>query len=241
MIEIKKPLIAVLGVVPQCQIALRMLADCYMVLKPRSTTDDFFLEIVDWVRKYDDPSVVDPNEIIRQFLRPELDEDALSWLTQQVVRPILVSVAYCERAKRNYQSRYHEVAWADTANAMFWCGMAVTANGIDLLMLKTKAEASADGAAHAISNKGKAGAAKRNQGFEPLRERTRHYALLPNKNWSSRTQAAHVIAKQLLKYCEEQVALTGVKMSPPAWRTVYEWLREIPDATFLFSSKKSNK
>lgn len=241
MIEIKKPSITVLGVIPQCQIALSMLADCYIVLKPGSTTDDFLLEIVAWVKKYDNQSVVDPNEIIRQFLRPELDEDALSWLGQQLVGPILVSVAYCKRAMLNYQLGVHEVAWADTATAMFWCGMAVTANGIDLLMLKTKTEAYVDGAAQAISNKGKAGAAKRDEGFEPLRKHARQQALLPNKSWSSRTHAAQVIAIELQKFCEEQPALAEVKMRPPAWRTVYEWLREIPDATFPFSSKKSNK
>lgn len=241
MKEIKKPRITVLGVVPQCQVALSMLADCYIVLKPGSTTDDFCLEIVDWVKKYDNQSVVDPNEIIRQFLRPELDEDALSWLAQQVVGPILVSVAYCDRAIRNYELGFHDVAWSDTANAMYWCGMAITANGIDLLLLKTKAEALAEGAAHAISNKGKTGAAKRDEGFEPLRKHARQYALLPNKIWSSRTQAAMVIAEELRKYCEEQAALAEVKMRPPTQRTVYEWLKEIPDATFLFSSKKSNK
>lgn len=241
MTEIKKARITVLDVMPQCQLALRMLADCYIKLKPGSTNRDFFLEIVDWVEKYDSPSVDNPDEIVKQFLRPELDEKVLCWLAQQVVGPILISVAYCVRARRNYQLGFHEVAWSDTANAMYWCGVARTANGIDALMLKTRTEARAEGAAQAISNKGKSGAAKRSKGFEPLRERARQCALLPNKKWSSRTQAANVITKELLKYCEEQAVLAEVKMRPPACRTVYEWLGEIPEATFLFPSKKSIK
>lgn len=233
-----KPKIAILDVIPQCAFIIRLLAECYAPIRPECAAEDCIWEIVDLIAKYDDPYVLNPHEIVKQFLRPELDENVLARLAQRSVGPILVSIAYCERAKRNYRLDFTTVAWSDTASAMYWCGVARTVNGVETFMDQAWMEGHTEGAAHAISKKGKSGAAGRDRKYKPLRELAHQYALLPDKKWPSQTRAAQLIALELQKYCEGQATASGEKMRAPTPRTVFLWLNEIPNAVSLFPKKK---
>ncbi|MCS0612588.1 hypothetical protein NX783_07510 [Massilia kyonggiensis] len=147
----KKPQAPVRDVKQMCDLAMLNLAACHAALRPGSTTKDFLREVMDMVAKYDSPSVVDPIGIIMQFLAPELRAKGVDWVAGQPFGPILVSAAYCVRARANLKSGFNELAWSNAADAMFWCGVANTSKGVGALTFKVQIEGYAEGEAQAVS------------------------------------------------------------------------------------------
>jgi hypothetical protein len=264
MKETKKPQAPIRSSKQMCDLAMLNLAACHAELRPGSTTKDFLREVMDMVAKYDSPSVVEPMEIVMQFLGPELREKGVDWVAGQPFAPILVSAAYCARARANLRSGFDELAWSNTADAMFWCGVANSGKRIGSLIFEVETEARAEGEAQAVSENGKSGAAARNDAWQPIREFALQYARRPGMKWDSRSHAAEVVAKATLTFCDEQAALADAKeaeikveqraareagktyqgdrkvirlpkIKPKSFvRTVDGWLKEMPDAAQLF-------
>lgn len=233
MLEMNKPLDSML----LCDLALHMLAACHVKLKPESSAEDFYQKIVRLVKNDDNPSIVNPVEIVMQFLSDDLRAKGVDWVAKFPAGPMLISVAYCVRAKASFEKRLTELAWSNTAQAMFWCSVANSFKRIDEIILVVEADAHAKGQAQAVSKIGKSGAVARSENMEPLREFVRNFARQSDMNWSSRNHAATAITRELGKFCEERCARTGVKVVCPTLRTVDKWLKEMPDAVSLFTAR----
>ncbi|MTW14187.1 hypothetical protein GM658_26580 [Pseudoduganella eburnea] len=141
-----------------CDLAILNLAACHAELKPGATVHDFLREVMEMVAKYDCPSVVNPIEIVMQFLTPDLQEKGVDWVTAQPFGPILISAAHCNRALASLKSGLRDLAWANTADAMYWSGVANTGKGVDALIYKSMAVVRAEGEAQAMSENAKSGA-----------------------------------------------------------------------------------
>ncbi|WP_198118792.1 hypothetical protein [Massilia rhizosphaerae] len=271
MTETKKPQAPERGVKQMCDLAILNLATCHAELRPGSTTKDFLREVMDMVAKHDSPSVVDPIGIIMQFLGAELRAKGVDWVAAQPFGPILVSAAYCVRARANIKSGFNELAWSNMADAMFWCGVANTSKGVGALISEVQTEARAEGEAQAASENAKSGAAARSDAWQPIREFALRYARRPGMKWDSRSHAAEVIAKATMEFCNEQKALADAKaaeikvekqkareagkayqgddkvtrlpnIKPKSFgRTVDGWLKDMPDAVNLFPSSRTLK
>lgn len=211
MTETKKVQAPERGVKQMCDLAMLNLAACHAALKPGSTTTDFLREVMDMVARYDSPSVVDPIEIIMQFLAPELRAKGVAWVAEQPFGPILVSAAYCVRARASLKDGFNELAWSNTADAMFWCGVANSSKGVGALISKVHTEARAEGEAQAVSENAKSGAAARSDAWQPIREFALRYVRRPGMKWDSRSHAAEVVAKATLEFCNGRKALADAK------------------------------
>lgn len=219
-----------------CDLAMLNLAECYAEIKPGSTVKNFLKEVMDVVKQRDNPAVVDPVEIVMQFFSPEETAKGLDWVATQPSGAMLISAAYCARAILGLGRESNELTWSNTANAMFWCGVANSRKRIDSLIVKVEVGARAEGEAQAISKKAKKGAAARNQSYEPFRAFSRQYIIQQDKKWSSRTQAANAIVAAI-KRREEYAALADVETRPPTPKTVRDYLTEMPDLDSYFPPK----
>lgn len=224
-----------------CDLALHMLAACHVELRPGSTAEEFHLKTMALVKRYDDPSIVDPVEIVMQFVSDELRAKGAEWIATYPPGPMLISAAYCVRAQISFRGGFSELAWSNTAQAMFWCSVASASKRIDAIILEATKGARADGEAQANSNKGRLGAEKRSQAYEPLREIAREHVRRPDVKWSSRSHAVRAVMRELQRFCEDKVVVGEVHLAPPISATVDKWLREMPDAASLFPSKKAAK
>lgn len=251
-----------------CDRVMLSLATCYKEFKPGSTTKDFIREVMDMVMQKDNPSVIDPVEILAQFLSPEETAKGIDWVATQPVGPMLISAAFCARARVSLNRGLQELTWINTADAMFWCGAANSRNGINAHMFKTMTQARAEGEARAMSESAKSGAIARSDAWQPIREFVFQYARRPEIKWDSRSHAADVIAKATLKFREEQDAFADTKeestivmqkardpgkhrkgvvkvvrlpqiKAKSFVRTVDGWLKTMPDAVRLFPSSKT--
>ena len=244
------------------------LAACYAELKPGSSTKDFINEVMELVKAKDNSSVVDPVEIVTQFFSPEETAKGRDWVATQPSGPMLISATFCARARASLNRGFEELTWSNTADAMFWCGVASSRTRIDEIIFKTEREARAEGEAKAMAVNAKSGAVARSHAWQPIREFAFQYARRPGVSWESRSHAADVIAKATLNFCREQEALADAKSeeirilmqsardagkpyqgetkvarlpqikTKSFVRTVDGWLKEMPDSTRLFPAAK---
>lgn len=267
MAEMERSTMRLRGVKGTCDLAILNLAVCHSRLLPGSTTEDFLNRVMNVVAARDQYNVVDPIEIIMQFLPESERAKGPDWVASQPVGPILVSAAYCVRALSDLKSGYKDLAWANTADAMFWCGVANSSKGMDEVIAIMKIAARKEGAAEVMTEKGKTGAQARSEAYRPLRDFVFDYARRPGAKWVSRSHAAGVITPKALEFYREHNALVqartkakeearadgrsiehseDVALLPKIredgfQRTVDGWLKEMPDATQLFPSNKGKK
>lgn len=250
-----------------CEYVLLSLAVCTAELRPGSKLKDFSRDVVYNVTEYDNSAVVDPLEIVMQFIPPELRAKGVDWVAQQAFAPIFISATYCVRAQTNSVEGCKDLAWANTADAMFWCGVASAGRGISKIAAKSRAE----GEAKVLSETAKSGGTARSDGWQPLREFAFARARRSEMKWASRSHAAEVIAKATFEFREEKMALaasmeTEIKIAKQSAReagmpyqgdvkvtrlpkiklksfvrTVDTWLKEMPDAASLFPSARTPK
>jgi|GEM_PF-2394316 len=147
--------------------------------------------------------------------------------------PIILSCAYCVQAIKAHKKNERELAWAYMVDANYWCGVTLAGQGL---------EAAREHTIHATRKyTAQKGGTARADKFKDLKEEVFKLARdkrPPEKGWRSRLAATNSIKAAVLAIAEEKkCALSAQQVE----KTIYGWLKEMPDAKALFQHTKLDK
>ncbi|CAJ6821581.1 Uncharacterised protein [Burkholderia pseudomallei] len=248
---------ATLGLEDRLQLIEANLVVYYEEIRSDFAVGDLVTDILAPIDVWDDPSIDEPAEIIRQFVQWEARTWSAEQLTGSPMSALVVTATYCCRArdvlKDDYREaaagqpkgRYRELAWVYLAEASFWCGVMLAGKGIDKAYRETVAEVTAEVAADVTMQAKKKNAegglktAKLRQpaidyAYKLVREEGADLGTLgvsPNK-------AALAITELVLKFAEHhKIELSRER----ADKTIADWLRKMPDAKDYLDMSKSRE
>ncbi|MCO5399757.1 hypothetical protein [Ralstonia soli] len=211
------------------------LVSCHASLRPGAQPTDFMREILNVVEMRDDSSVEEPLEIVMQFVSDAEKIKGQAWAAKSPICSVLVSCTYCLRAMDVMEAGDPNLAWSNMADARYWCGVAMSSQGLDEARELVIGEASAE----ALVMKAKSGAEARKRAYAPVQERAYQLAWerRPASGWQSRAQAVDKIKEEVHAFSLEHGP--ALKKNDSLRRTLDGWLAQMPDASVLFPSRKT--
>lgn len=180
-------------------VTLHNLVACYGELRKDVTFDTFISEVMDLIIVGDDPLLENVSDILMNIVSNEDRARGIDSIARSPLAPIIVAATYCSRAQNAYEKQQAEMAWSYISDARYWCGVAISGNKVPLDKFKAAEK-------NVLAERGRVGAAKRNEGYEDLcafayslvRERC------PTKKWDTRTHAIRTIEKDIRAYAAEK-------------------------------------
>ncbi|WP_114973650.1 hypothetical protein [Rhodoferax ferrireducens] len=148
--------------------------------------------------------------------------------------PMLISCAHYVRAMKAYELNERELAWSYMADARYWCGVTLAGQGIEAIREKTIQ------AARKIAPS-KGGTARAEIKYKEIKDEAFRLARDSRpleKGWASRLNAARAIKKQVMAYASQKKQALSEQQ---AEKTIYDWLKGMPDAKSLFPDRKQAK
>ncbi len=168
------------------------------------------------------------DEILDEFKRNELSDKSRSMQSA----PIIISCAYFTQALKAMKNGNRELAWSYMTDASYWCGVLMASQGIEVAREKTISSTK--------KNTAKQGGLARTEGkYRKLMEEAYRLAKdeRPEKNgWKSRLHAARTITPMMLVFSKN---LKEPLSDNQAEKTIYEWLKDMPEAAKYFPRKSS--
>jgi hypothetical protein len=215
------------------------LLSCYTHRKPQATHDTFAAEVIAPIVQHDDRQVEHPAAMLMLYVSESDRAKGPDRLIKSPYGAIVLSCAYCLRATAAaFQEGDMGLGWSYMADARYWCGVAVSSVGIDVARERTITSTRETSFAEAGTAKGKEGASRRNDAYEPIRQyvynlvRTRR----PDSGWKSRSHAVRVVS-------DAAYAFSGRDGRPQLKKsgmhdTLDTWLANMPDGSELFPPRK---
>lgn len=140
-----------------------------------------------------------------------------------------IACAYCVEVSRYLSCGRLEGAWLSMSEARYWCGVTLASRGLE--------EARAATISATRRNTSKTAADKRveeqlaetkEEAFRLVRE------LCPQQLWKSRREAMFKIKDRVIAFSSVNGRQRLVDTDSGGWKTICEWLAEMPDAQKLF-------
>lgn len=202
-------------------ITLSNLASFYLHSRPEKNEQDFMQEIV--VPMWNNDSTSGENLLEEIKAIQEKDKTA-----NMQFASMLISCAFCVQSMKALKGNDRELAWSYMADARYWCGVVLSSKGIEVARSKTIVATRKNLAS--IAAKGKFIKKVKEEAFRLAKEKR------PKTNgWRSRRHAAETIEKEVYAFAVAEKINFSEKR---AFKTIYEWLREMPDAALLFPKKQ---
>lgn len=199
------------------------LADFYSYHYPEKKQDAFSKEIFEPMLSGNHNSDF---SIIEEIMGMQAEEQVMIPKYQSM----LLSCAYSIEAGNALTTGHREAAWSNMAAARYWCGVALASVGLDGLVEETKVKARKD-----TARKGGLGRAKKFDDAKHLAFKlVKDLQPIPG-GWASRLKAAERITPEVLK------GKFRIPVGENRVATVYEWLKEMPDANLYFPEKKQGR
>ncbi|MGG1946818.1 hypothetical protein AB1286_18715 [Trinickia sp. NRRL B-1857] len=219
---------------------LNSLEACYMQQKLGAEREDLLKEIVGVIFDRDDSRIEEPYDIIMLYVSDADKKKGRHWLAKSPYAAIIVSCAYWVRCVRASSNGDTELAWSYMADARYWCGVAICGTGLNELQERTIDSTREKASTDALRAKGKSGAEARDRAYGPIREYAYQLARekLPASGWRSRSHAVQAVKTDVLAFSEGREDLPKLSRDGVG-KTLDNWLRDMPDASILFPSKKA--
>lgn len=148
--------------------------------------------------------------------------------------PILISCAYFSQALTAMKNGKRELAWSYMTDASYWCGVLLASQDLEELRVKT-----IDATKKNTAKQG--GIARAEVKYGKLKEEAYRLAkdeCPKGKGWQSRSQAARTITPKMLEFSINQKEPLS---DHQAGKTIYEWLKDMPESDKYFPKKNGTK